>query len=714
MSNDLLSAYNQSETNEDYDYSLGGLLTEYGASTPRGITKGLLTLGDIPYLGEGLVRGGIDLATAPFREGEDWFPSFNQDAKWLTQPYGSNVINYDANNKGILQTQDYDVPYFPDPNALDTGFQWGSLGGLNMGKNILTAPFNMRRTIHGLGFGTGSEYIQEGLDIESPENIWGLAVDTPSLVFNLIADYKTFRNSKGFIQKMLKETMGDIPDEKIQQQLVLIQDRLRKAKEEGVQLSAEQLFAEFPEMGSLYRVLSMMDNGKTARFNAEQGDILTQNLLKGVENLDDFPSFIKQQKVWFDNYKNFTNKTNKQFRDDIDEIKGQKIVDGVGNNGNMKTLLVENIDNAWNRVRNRSSVGGKQLEYFTDLLDDAIQTGDIDKLNNVLRRMENDLDTFKTNGMDIDGNKLNLEKGLDKIVKSLIDDSHLAVADNFDDYATARKTFEETMKNSIDPLRAEKLVAFIKDGKGDPKKIIQAIDLLMTSSNHMTDDLAPIVKGLRAINGDGVIDQVFEMHITKIIKSVTQGTSDDAIKVGEKLGKKRQSYDRIKTLIREDYKLKHGEYPTPSELDDASNGILIWLDTVKTFKTRQGESITQPLQAFQRYAQQYGFDPRDLANPSTWTREIRDQWAKWNAQKLQKFLENSKNLDEFIRMSKSGVTDDIINVIYHFVARPYGTIGAERMPYGYQARSDIKDQFNAQIQENKRISVDEVLKSGAW
>ena len=95
------------------------------------------------------------------------------------------------------------------------------------------------------------------------------------------------------------------------------------------------------------------------------------------------------------------------------------------------------------------------------------------------------------------------------------------------------------------------------------------------------------------------------MHITSLIKGTFKGTTDDAMGVVNKLSSKKQSYDRIKTLIREDYKIKNGEYPSPSQLDDASQGMISFIDTVNTFTKAQAESLTQPLQAFQRSATQY-------------------------------------------------------------------------------------------------------------
>ena len=706
----LIDEYREQNTNPDYDYSLGGVLKEYGSAPAKGLATGITYLADLPYLGEGLLRGAYDIGSFPVDmiTGNDapFFDAWSSD-KWYTQPYGSKVIDYDKKNDGYLATKNYNIPYFPDPQALNTGSEWGALGGINFGKNILTKPFSYQRGMHGGVFGTSSEYLQEGFDINDVDNIWGMAVDTPALIFNMIADYKSFRNNSGFIQKMLRETMGDVDDQAITKQLTIIQDRIAKANEQGVKLSAQQLFAEFPEMASLYRVLGMMDNGKTRRFNDAQGEALTKLLTGQMENLDEMPSILAQAVKFQNNYKNFTYKTNETFRKDIDSIKNIKISDDVGEQFNMKTLLIENIDNAWMKVGNRSSVGAKQLEYFTNLIDEAIQTGDIDKLNNVLKRVESDLATFSRNGMEVDGQVLDLEKGLDKIVKSLVDDSHLAVADNFPEYRVAMKKFQETMENSIDPLRAEKLTAFISEG-GDPEKVIKAIDLLFSSTNHTAEDLAPIIKGLRAINGDGVIDDVFQMHITKIMKTAMENSPDDAMNVATKLSKKKQNYDRIKTLIKEDFKLKHGKYPNAKELDDASRGMINWLDTVNSFSKAQGESITAPLQAFQRASSQYGLDPRDLVNPATWTREIRDAWAKFNAQKLQKFMENSKNLDDLIRMSQTTIKDDLLNIVYLTAVRPYGTIGAEKMPYGFEARTDIKDKFQ------EVIDADQVFESGDW
>lgn len=706
----LLDEYRETNTNPDYDYSLGGVLKEYAKAPAKGLATGLTYLGDLPYLGEGLLRGAYDIGSSPVDmiTGNDapFFDAWSSD-KWLTQPYGSKVIDYDKKNDGILATKNYNIPYFPDPQALNTGSEWGALGGINFGKNILTKPFSYQRGMHGGVFGTGSEYIQEGLDINDVDNMWGMAVDTPALIFNMIADYKSFRNNSGFIQKMLRETMSDVPDEAITKQLTIIQDRIAKANEQGVKLSAQQLFAEFPEMASLYRVLGMMDNGKTRRFNDAQGETLTKLLTGQMENLDEMPSILAQAVKFQKNYKNFTYKTNETFRKDIDSIKGIKISDDVGEQFNMKTLLTENIDNAWMKIGNRSSVGGQQLEYFTNMIDEAIQTGDIDKLNNVLKRVESDLDNFSRNGMTIDNQVVKLEKGLDTIVRGLVDDSHLAISDNFPEYRQAMKKFKETMENSIDPLRAEKLTAFISEG-GDPEKVIKAIDILFSSTNHMAEDLAPIIKGLRAINGDGVIDDVFQMHITKIMKTAMENSPDDAMNVATKLSKKKQNYDRIKTLIKEDFKLKHGKYPNAKELDDASRGMINWLDTVNSFSKTQGESITQPLQAFQRSASLYGLDPRDIVNPATWTREIRDAWAKFNAQKLQKFLENSDNLDDLISMGQGTIKGDLLNIVYHTAVRPYGTIGAEKMPYGFEAKTDMKDKYR------ESIDVDKVFESGNW
>lgn len=705
----LLDEYREEETNQNYDYSAGGLLKEYAQAPAKGLTTGLAYLLDVPYLLEGAGRGAFDLVSSPFDmmmgSDKELFSAFNNNS-WVTDPYGSKIIEHDKENGNYLTTENYDVPLLPDPQAINTGFQWGGLGGINFGKNVLTKPFSMERGLNGLGFGTGSEYLQEGLNIDDPNNMWGMAVDTPALFLNLVKDWRSFRNDKGFISKMVKETFGDIPDEKIQAQLSIMQQRLADAKKQGVKLSAQQLFEEFPEVAKLYRVLSQMDNGATTRFNAEQGEILTNLLSKGADNLDELPSLLQAQKVIKDNYKNFQTNTNKVFREDIDAIKNTKIIDGVGNNGNMKTLLTENIDMAWNRIGNRSSVGGKQLEYFTNLIDDAIRTGDIDTLNNTLRRIDVDLENFASAGMSIDNNIVSMEKGLDTIVRQLVDDSHLAIADNFDDYNNALNKYKKTMETSIDPLRTNKLMALITEG-GDPEGVIKAIDVLFTSPNYSSTDLAPIVKALRNINGDGVIDQVFQMHITSLIKQTFKGTSDDAMGVVNKLSNKKQSYDRIKTLIREDYKIKNGEYPSPSQLDDASRGMISFIDTVNTFTKSQAESLTQPLQAFQRSATQYGFDPRDLVNPSTWTDEIRDAWAKFNAQKLQKFLENSSNLDELIKMSKHGISDDIINLVYHGLARPYGTVGGDKMPYGFNAKSVTKDAF-------QELDADKVLQSGEW
>tara|TARA_A100001015_G_C14891227_1_gene672489 strand:- start:523 stop:1197 length:675 start_codon:yes stop_codon:yes gene_type:complete len=224
----------------------------------------------------------------------------------------------------------------------------------------------------------------------------------------------------------------------------------------------------------------------------------------------------------------------------------------------------------------------------------------------------------------------------------------------------------------------------------------------------MAEDLAPIIKGLRAINGDGVIDDIMQMHIAKVMKTAFENSPDDAMNVANKLSKKKQNYDRIKTLIKEDFKLKHGKYPNAKELDDASRGMINWLDTVNSFSKAQGESITQPLQAFQRSASLYGLDPRDIVNPATWTREIRDAWAKFNAQKLQKFLENSDNLDDLISMGQGTIKGDLLNIVYHTAVRPYGTIGAEKMPYGFEARTDTKDKFK------EVIDADKVFESGDW
>ena len=58
-------------------------------------------------------------------------------------------------------------------------------------------------------------------------------------------------------------------------------------------------------------------------------------------------------------------------------------------------------------------------------------------------------------------------------------------------------------------------------------------------------------------------------------------------------------------------------------------------------------------------------------------------------------------------MSKHGVSDDIMNLVYHGLARPYGTVGGDKMPYGFNARSVTKDAY-------EELDADKVLQSGDW
>mgnify|MGYP007000455556 len=59
----LLDEYRETNTNPDYDYSLGGVLKEYGSAPAKGLATGITYLGDLPYLGEGLLRGAYDVAS---------------------------------------------------------------------------------------------------------------------------------------------------------------------------------------------------------------------------------------------------------------------------------------------------------------------------------------------------------------------------------------------------------------------------------------------------------------------------------------------------------------------------------------------------------------------------------------------------------------------------------------------------------------------------
>ena len=50
---------------------------------------------------------------------------------------------------------------------------------------------------------------------------------------------------------------------------------------------------------------------------------------------------------------------------------------------------------------------------------------------------------------------------------------------------------------------------------------------------------------------------------------------------------------------------------------------------------------------------------------------------------MAKFLENPNNIEEIIRLGTQGLTPQFINFAYYTSARPYGSFGAEYMPYGF-------------------------------
>lgn len=691
--NTLQEEYNLTETNPNYDYSMGNLMKEYSKTAPKGVGTGFTYLGDIPYLAEGLLRGGADLVTGTWQDRDEWFPSFDKDANWLTQPYGSNAINKSIETGGLLAPSQYQVDYFPDPASMQNAFAWGGLGAFNptsIPKSLKGVSSWISPTTAGTGFGFGltSEMVKEGFVPE--DSNWGLAVDTTALIGNMVMDFFIFRNKKGFIEKMMKETMGNIDNVKIEKQFQIIKQRIDLAKSNGLPIpSARELFKEFPEMQQLFRVLSQMDGGITNRRAMESGDELLKAMLK-VDNLDDLPSILPTMEEYQKSFAEFNTNLNKAFRNDIADIKDLKIMDNLGEQGNLLTLTNQTIDNLRDTISkgSRSPQDNQILSHFLKQVEEVMAGNPtINSLDNVIQTMERQLDQYMQKGfVGADGNIIKLDQGVPKVIRGFMKDLQDGISDNFQVYADATENMANAKKLVIDPLQKGNLMSLLQYDN-NPQKVIQAIDELMSSPIYVADDLEPIIKALQKIKGDGAIDDIMKIHTHHIIKSSLKN-SDNALNnvknIEKNLTNSKQQRDRLETLIKIDYKLKNKGKEIPvDQLNKIYDGLLAWTDTVALYTKTGNESATALIQAFQRNASRYGIDPRSIVNVSEWDARTREAFAKFNAEKLAKFLENPNNIEEIIRLGTEGLTPQFINFAYHTSARPYGSFGAEYMPYGF-------------------------------